>query len=107
MNPLGVPRSSRIIDLASLVVLAGGALLYVFAYLGMEDLRSRPYVEFVPFETELFERTREHARLTRTSHIGLALCGAGVVIALSGAAHARIISRRKEHVPVLRDDHVP
>lgn len=107
MKPSGVPRSSRLIDLASLVFLGAGGLLYLFAFLGMEDLRSRPYVEFVPFETELFARTREHARLMRTSRIALALCGAGVVIALSGAAHARIISRRKENVPVLRDDHVP
>ena len=99
MRASGVPRSSRIIDVASLALVCVGALLYLFAYLGMEDLRSRPYKEFVPFETELFERTREHARLTRTSRIGLGLCAAGVVVALSAAAHAHIICRRKQDVP--------
>ena len=87
------------IDAASLLLVGVGGLLYVLAYLGMEDLRTRPYKEFVPAETELFERTREHARLTRTSFIGLGLCGAGVVVALSAAAHAHIIGRRKEDVP--------
>jgi hypothetical protein len=94
-----VPRSSRIIDIASLVLVGVGGLLYVFAYLGMEDLRSRPYREFMPGQTELFERTREHAELTRTSRIGLGLCAAGVVVALSAAAHAHIIGRRKEDAP--------
>jgi hypothetical protein len=97
-----VPRSSRIIDLLSLVLVSAGGLLYVFAYLGMDDLRSRPHTEFVPHETELFERTREHARLTRTSRIGLGLCVAGVVVALSAAAHAHIIGRRSEAVPAQR-----
>lgn len=94
-----VTRSSRMIDLASLVLVCVGGALYLVAYLGMEELRTRPYKEFVPFETELFARTREHARLTRTAHIGLALSGMGVVVALSAAAHAHIIARRKHDVP--------
>lgn len=73
--------------------------MYLLAYSRMEQLRTRPYQEFVPHETEAFAQTREHARLTRTSGIGLALCGAGVVVALSAAAHARIIARRKNDVP--------
>ena len=93
-----VQRSSRMIDLASLVLVCAGGLLYLYAYLGMEDLRTRPYEEFVPHETEVFALTGEHARLTRTSAIGLALCGAGVVAGLSAAAHAYIIARRKEDV---------
>ena len=94
-----VKRSSRMIDLASLVLVCVGGAVYLVAYLGMEELRTSPYTEFVPFETELFARTREHARLTRTSHIGLVLCGTGVVVALSAAAHAHIIARRKDDVP--------
>lgn len=95
-----VGRSSRLIDLASLVLVCAGALVYLFAYLRMDDLRTRQHEKFVPFETEAFARTREHARLTRTSHIGLALSAAGVLVALSAAAHAHIIARRKEDVPV-------
>jgi hypothetical protein len=90
-----IGRSSRLIDLASLVLFCAGGLLYLFAYFRMEDLRTRPYQEFVPFETEAFARTREHRRLTRTSHVGLALCGAGLIAALSAAVHARIIARRR------------
>lgn len=95
-----VRRSSRFIDLASLVLICAGGLVYLFAFVRMEDLRGRPDEEFVPFQTEVFARSREHARLTRTSHIGLGLCGAGVVVALSAAAHAHIIGRRKDDVPV-------
>jgi hypothetical protein len=96
---LGVARSSRILDLASLALVCAGGLIYLFAYLRMDDLRTRPYQEFVPAETEVFARTREHARLTRTSYVGLALCGVGVIVALSAAAHAHIIARRKDDVP--------
>jgi hypothetical protein len=88
------------IDVGSIALLCAGGLLYLFAYVRMEDLRTRPYQEFVPFETEAFARTREHARLMRTSYLGLGLCGGGVLLALSAAAHALIIARRKEDVPV-------
>lgn len=100
MKRSGVTRSSRLLDVASIALVCAGGLVYLFAYLGMEDLRARPHREFVPFETEAFERTREHARLTRTSYLGLGLSGAGVLLALSAAAHAHIIARRSEDVPV-------
>jgi hypothetical protein len=99
MRRVGVARSSRMLDLASLALVCGGGLIYLFAYLRMDELRTRPYQEFVPAETELFARTREHSRLTRISYVGLALGGAGVIVALSAAAHARIIARRKDDVP--------
>ena len=94
-----VTRASRIIDLASLALVFAGGLVYLFAYFRMDELRTRPYTEFVRFETELFARTREHARLTRTSQVGLALGGVGVAVGLFAAAHARIIARRKDDVP--------
>ena len=99
MKRSDVGRSSRIIDVASLVLVCLGGLLYLFAYVRMEALRTRPHEEFIPFVTEAWARTREHARLTRTSQIGLALCGASVIVGLSAAAHAYIIARRKENVP--------
>lgn len=94
-----VGRSSRILDVVSLGLLLTGGLLFLSAFAGLESLRKRPYTEFVPSQTELFERTREHARLSRTSYVGLAICGAGIVAALSAAVHAHIIARRKEDVP--------
>jgi hypothetical protein len=95
-----IKRSSRLLDLGSLILICAGGVLYLVAYLGMENLRTRPYEEFVPFKTEAFARTREYTRLTRTSRLGLALSGVGVLVALSAAAHAHIIGRRKENVPV-------
>lgn len=96
MKRAQVKRSSRLLDLASLVLIGAGALVFVFAYARMESLRTRPHQEFVPFQTEYFGRTREHARLTRTSRVGLFLCGAGIVIGLSAAAHAYIIGRNDD-----------
>lgn len=93
MKRAEVKRSSRLLDLASLALICIGAVVFLFAYVRMENLRTRPHEEFVPFQTEYFGRTREHARLARTSRVGLFLCGAGVVIGLSAAAHAYIIAR--------------
>jgi hypothetical protein len=84
------------IDLASLVLVCVGGALYLFAYIGMERLRTRPHEEFVPAETVFFGETQEHARLTRVSYLGLGLCGAGVLVALSAAAHARMIARNDD-----------
>lgn len=94
MKRAEVKRSSRLIDLASLALIGVGAVVFLFAGVQMENLRTRPHQEFIPYETEYFGRTREHARLTRTSRVGLVLCGVGVVIGLSAAAHAYIIARR-------------
>lgn len=96
MSRAQVKRSSRIIDVASLVLICAGGLVYLFAYARMENLRTRPHEEFVPFQTEAWARTREHARLTQTSRVGLVLSGAGVLIGLSAAAHAYIIARRDD-----------
>lgn len=94
MKRAKVKRSSRLLDLASLALIGVGAVVFLFAYARMENLRTRPHQEFVRFETEYFERTREHARLARTSRVGLVLCGVGVMIGLSAAAHAYIIAGR-------------
>ena len=94
MKRAEVRRSSRIIDIASLVLICAGCLVFLLAYVGMENLRTRAHEEFVPFQTELWERTREHGRLTRVSRAGMLLCGTGILIGLSAAAHAYIIARR-------------
>jgi hypothetical protein len=43
-----IKRSSRLLDLGSLILICAGGVLYLVAYLGMENLRTRPYEEFVP-----------------------------------------------------------
>ena len=91
-----VKRSSRMIDLASLLLVCVGGVVYLVAYFGMEELRRRPHEEFVPAETVFFGRTRELTRLTRVSYVGLGLCGVGVLVALSAAAHAHIIARKDD-----------
>lgn len=81
-------------DLASVALIALGAAIYLFAWGRLEELRTRPYEEFVAFQTVAFARTTEHARLTTTSWIGLVLAGAGVAVGFSAAAHAHILRRR-------------
>jgi hypothetical protein len=90
-----VPAASRTIDRASMTLIALGAAIYIFAWVRMEELRTRVHTDFVPFQTELNERTREHARLSRTSRIGLFLAGTGVLVGVSAAIHAYISVRRK------------
>lgn len=88
--------TSRLIDIASLVLVLTGAWLYMNAFAGMRELRNRPPEDFVRGETVAWGRLAEHQRLTRTSRIGLGIIGAGIVVGLSAAAHARQISRRRQ-----------
>ena len=93
MTPV-VQRSSRMIDAASLLLLAAGGVIWAFAWFGLDDLRRRPYEEFVPGQTVAFARTAEHARLTRISALGLSVAGLGVIVGVSAAAHAQALARR-------------
>lgn len=95
MKRADVQRSSRLIDVASLALIAVGALLYLAAFVRMENLRTRPHEDFVPFQTEAWGRTREHARLTRMSQFGVVVAGIGVLVGLSAAGHAYIIAGRR------------
>lgn len=82
------------IDLASLLLLVAGGVIWAFAWFGLDDLRRRPHEEFVPGETVAFARTAEHARLTRISTLGLSMAGLGVIVGVSAAAHAQALARR-------------
>lgn len=93
MTP-GVQRSSRLIDLASVLLLAAGGIIWAFAWSGLEELRRRPPEEFVPGRTVAFARTAEHARLARISTLGLSVAGLGVIVGVSAAAHAQVLARR-------------
>lgn len=93
MTPV-VHRSSRMIDVASMLLLVAGGVIWAFAWSGLEDLRRRPHEEFVPGRTMAFARTAEHARLTRISVLGLSLAGLGVIVGVGAAAHAQALARR-------------
>jgi hypothetical protein len=95
VTPGKVGRLSRLIDLASLILILAGGALYLKAYFGMQELRSRPEAEFIRGESVAFGRIAEHARLTRVSRVGLAIAGLGLIVGLSAAAHARQIARRR------------
>jgi hypothetical protein len=50
---------------------------------------------------EVFELTNRHYRFKRLSYVGLGLVGAGVVVGLSAAVHARKIAMRDAaHLPL-------
>ena len=88
-----VGRKSRLIDLASLLLICGGGAMYLMAYFGMQELRNRPHAEFVRGESFAFGRVAEYNRLTLLSWAGLAIAGVGLIVGLSAAAHARQIAR--------------
>ena len=89
-------RTSRLIDAASMVLVGVGGWLFLSAFFGMRELRNRPPDDFVRGQTVAFARTAEHARLTRTSRIGLGVVGFGMLVGLSAAMHARQIARRNQ-----------
>jgi hypothetical protein len=88
-----VRRSSRIIDLVSLVLILAGAALYIRAYVGMEAIRTTPETPFTRGTMEAFELTNRYLRLQQRSYLGLALVSAGLLVGLSAAAHAHKIRR--------------
>jgi hypothetical protein len=98
-RPVG--RLSRAIDLLSLVLVVAGAALYLRAYFGMEAVRTTPDTPFVRGTMEAFALLNQHLRFKRLSWLGLALVGAGILVGLSAAIHARKISQRTEgQIPI-------
>lgn len=95
MKRSAVGRISRAIDLASLVLILGGAVVFVAAYFGMQTVSESPETPFVPGTIEAYALTNEYLRLRRLSYIGLALIGAGIAVGLSAAAHAHKIAKRQ------------
>lgn len=95
MSRRAVGRLSRAIDIASLTLIIAGGALFLRAYLGMEEIRTTPEVPFVRGTMEVFELTNRHYRFKWLSYVGLGLVGAGVVVGLSAAVHARKIAMRE------------
>jgi len=90
-----VSRSSRRIDLASLLLILVGAALFGRAYLGMETVKNSIDVPFVRGTMEAYALTNQYLRLQRLSYFGLALVGAGIAVGLSAAVHAHKIAGRQ------------
>ena len=95
MTRRAVGRLSRAIDLVSLVLILGGAAVYLRAYLGLEEVRTSTDAPFVSGTMEAFALTNQYLRNKRLSYVGLVLVGVGIAVGLSAAAHAHKISRRE------------
>ncbi|MEX2152751.1 MAG: hypothetical protein WD825_05380 [Gemmatimonadaceae bacterium] len=90
-----VGRVSRAIDLVSLLLLLGGAVLFVAAYFGMQTVSKSPDTPFVPGTVEAYALTNEYLRLQRLSYFALGLIGLGIATGLSAAVHAHKIAKRQ------------
>lgn len=82
---LPVKRSGRMLDVASLVLLLGGAVCYVWAYLGMQALRDSTHDAAAP----LFAGYTRYVRLSQVSILGLTAIALGILVGIYAAMHAR------------------
>jgi len=80
-----VARSSRIIDVVSLVLVVAGAACYLWAYAGMKALRQATPDP----NAELFAGYTRFVRLWQLSVVGLTSVGLGVAVGIWAALHAR------------------
>jgi hypothetical protein len=84
-HPGTVSRTGRLLDLAGLALMLGGAACYLRAYLGMRALQQRPRVPGdVPFAA-----MAEFERWWNWSRFGFAIFVAGIVVAVVAALVAR------------------
>ncbi|MFL5580694.1 MAG: hypothetical protein ACJ8AO_09980 [Gemmatimonadaceae bacterium] len=89
-EPAGVPRIGRLLDLAALGLLAGGAALYGRAWAGMRVLQDRTGAS-----PSFGAAMAEFDRWWRLSRVGIVLLGVGVLV---GVGAAVIAARRARAV---------
>ena len=80
-----VTRSSRIIDVVSLVLVVAGAACYLWAYAGMQALRQTSHDP----NAAIFAGYTRFVRLWQLSVVGLVAVGLGVLVGIGAALHAR------------------
>ena len=83
MPPL--KRSSRLLDVASLVLVLAGATCVGGSYVGMRRLRDSAHDPKAP----IFAGYTRHVRLTQLSYLGFGALAGGVMLAVYAAMHAR------------------
>jgi hypothetical protein len=83
-----VARSSRMIDVASLVLVVAGVGCYLWAYAGMQTLRQMTHDP----NAALFAGYTRFVRLHQLSILGLSVTGLGVLVGIGAALHARRLS---------------
>ena len=81
-------RSSRMIEVASLVLVIAGGACYLWAYAGMRALR----VAVHDPGAELFAGYTRFVRLWQLSVVGLTAVALGVLVGVWAALHARRLS---------------
>lgn len=84
-----VSKRSRLLDAASVLLFVVGALCYGVAYDGMQSLRVAAHDPNAP----LFAGYTRYVRLLQLSYAGLIAIGAGLLVALYAALHARRAAR--------------
>jgi hypothetical protein len=82
-NP--VARSSRLIDVASLVLVVAGSGCYLLAYAGMRALQASIHDP----SAAIFAGYVRFVRLWQLSVVGLIAVGLGVLVGVGAAIHAR------------------
>jgi hypothetical protein len=97
-----VSRLGRQLDGVSLTLVAIGALLFAYAFVGMRELRDQRDVAFVRGETELYSALNRHRRLQRLSWLGMGLAVTGIGVGLSAAVYNRKIANSETSDPSLR-----
>ncbi len=80
-----VPRSGRLLDLASVACLLSGAVCYGRAWLAMRDLEAGRLVA----GNRSHWATEQYGQYWQLSRVGIALLAVGVVVAVAAALVAR------------------
>lgn len=86
-----VPRLGRLLDVAGLLLVVGGAASYLYAYAGLERIRTGETV----ITGTMFATLNETSAYSRISDIGMALAVAGVLTFVAAFA----VTRRARQSP--------
>ena len=91
-----VTRLGRQLDIVSLILVLAGALVFLWAFAGMLELKDLRASEFVPGTTEAYAALNRYYRLQRLSYLGVGIAVLGIGVALSAAWHNRKFSKQED-----------
>lgn len=86
-----VPRVGRVLDVIGMLLVAGGAVVYGYSWVGLRGMDAYARPEGAP----LFAAIARANELTRIGRVGLALVAAGIVVAVTAAVVARVVRARE------------
>lgn len=85
-----VPRIGRILDAIGMLLVASGALVYAYSWVGLRGMDGYDRPESAP----LFAAIARANELTRIGRVGIALVAVGVAVAVAAAVVARVVGSR-------------